>query len=144
MITNLRKLVALRGEERRLLLAATALLAVVRLGLWALPLRTVHRLLALSTPMGLRRAAMRPIGWAVGVGSAYVPHATCLTQALVAQALLRRHGLAGELRIGVGRGADGAFAAHAWVESEGEIIVGGPRDYLAHFVPLPAVDRLIS
>lgn len=144
-MSHLRKLVTLPVAERRLLLAVTLLLAAVRVGLWTLPLRTVYRLLTTLLPPGPPRAGPPPaVSWAVGVGSVYVPHATCLTQALVAQALLRHHGLPGELRIGVVRGAGGAFEAHAWVESEGRVVVGGTRAYLARFTPLPSVEGLLA
>lgn len=143
-MTNLRKLIALPPAERRLLLGATLLLAVVRVGLWTLPLRAVYGLLGAMVRPGPRRAGPPPrISWAVTVGSVYVPRATCLTQALVAQALLRRHGLPAELRIGVGRGETGAFEAHAWVESDGKLVVGGPRAHVARFTPLPAVEGLL-
>jgi len=45
-------------------------------------------------------------------------HGTCLTRSLALVWLLRRQGLAGELRIGVRREA-GEFLAHAWVEHDG-------------------------
>ncbi len=44
--------------------------------------------------------------------------ATCLPQALLLHALLRRSGFAPELKIGVSR-KDEAFDAHAWVELAG-------------------------
>ncbi len=53
---------------------------------------------------------------------------TCLRQALLLQWLLRRRGLAAELRIGV-RKQDAALDAHAWVELDG-VALGEPD--LAH------------
>jgi hypothetical protein len=44
--------------------------------------------------------------------------ATCLRQALLVDYLLRRRGLAPELKLGV-RKREGRFDAHAWVELEG-------------------------
>ena len=69
---------------------------------------------------------------------------TCLAEALVAQALLDRHGYATQLKIGVRRPAAGAFAAHAWLEREGAIVVGGPEAVTAQYRPLPEVERLIA
>ena len=43
---------------------------------------------------------------------------TCLTRSLLLDALLRRHGVASQLRIGV-RLSQGALDAHAWVEVAG-------------------------
>ena len=62
--------------------------------------------------------------WAVQVASRYVPRATCLTQALTAQALLGFGGIPTSVRIGVAKEA-GGFEAHAWVESGGKILMGG-------------------
>jgi hypothetical protein len=47
--------------------------------------------------------------------------ATCLKRATVLYALLRHMGDAVSLRIGVRRGDDGAFLAHAWLMRDGEI-----------------------
>lgn len=44
--------------------------------------------------------------------------ASCLVQSLVLWRLLRRHGIASELRIGT-RKAENQFQAHAWVECGG-------------------------
>ena len=46
---------------------------------------------------------------------------TCLAQALAVGWMLRRRGIATRLRFGV-RVADGAFAAHAWLECAGRVV----------------------
>ena len=56
--------------------------------------------------------------------SRVVPGATCLTQALVAQALLERRGLPTRLQIGI-RDKGQAMQAHAWLESFGTTVIGG-------------------
>ena len=64
--------------------------------------------------------------WAVVVASRYVPMSTCLTQALAAQVLLARRGFPAHLHIGVAKkGAEARFEAHAWVESQGKVVIGG-------------------
>ena len=62
--------------------------------------------------------------WAVQVASCYVPRATCLTQALAAQALLGFGGIPAAVRIGVAKETED-FEAHAWLESGGKILMGG-------------------
>ena len=62
---------------------------------------------------------------AVRTAARYVPGATCLTQALALQAMLTRHGYASSLHIGVEKGPDRAFGAHAWVRCGDEIMIGG-------------------
>jgi hypothetical protein len=79
------------------------------------------------------------IAWAVVVVSSYVPAASCLTQALAAQALLARRGCPAQLQIGVARGAHGQLEAHAWVEVAGQAILGGSiRD---RYIPLSSSEK---
>ena len=49
----------------------------------------------------------------------------CLTQALALQWLLRRRGEKVQVHIGVRKNEDGVFAAHAWLEKEGRVLIGG-------------------
>ena len=60
--------------------------------------------------------------------------ANCLQQAIVLCWLLRRRGIACELRIGVRKDAQ-RFEAHAWVEHAGVALNGGGDDHLP-FTPL--------
>jgi hypothetical protein len=57
-----------------------------------------------------------------------VPVANCLPQALAAQAMLHRRGIACTLRIGVARDAHDRLEAHAWVEVAGQVVVGNLPD----------------
>ena len=82
---------------------------------------------------------MEQVVWAVTVASQYVPAATCLTQALAAQVLLSRLGHPASLRIGVSRDEAGEFQAHAWVECQGRVVIGGVQA-LSRFTPLPPLD----
>ena len=43
------------------------------------------------------------------------------------------------MRLGVAGGPGRAFEAHAWLEHEGRVLIGGPVE--ARYVPLPALDR---
>jgi hypothetical protein len=49
----------------------------------------------------------------------------CLVRALAARWMLAALGHPSELRIGVAKAPGGKFSAHAWLESEGEIVIGG-------------------
>jgi hypothetical protein len=66
---------------------------------------------------------------------------TCLTRALAAQLLLRRSGIASRLCIGVKRDHQRKFEAHAWLERDGEIILGGSDDEIRQWVPLRGIDE---
>lgn len=137
----MRKFFSLPGTERRMLLKALLLVAVIRAGLTLLPLAKLRSATArLMVPGLVSREGSLPadrIAWCVSVASRYIPAATCLTQALTAQIFLVRRGYDSVLRIGVARDSQGAFAAHAWVEQEGSIIIGelGHED----FTPLPQI-----
>ena len=43
------------------------------------------------------------------------------------------------MRIGVSRNAKGRLEAHAWVESQGVVVMGAPA--AGQFIPLPSIDR---
>ena len=113
--------------DMRLVAAATAAMGIIRIGLWVLPFRLVHgaatRLARPSRSFATTTPAVERVVWAVVVGSRFVPHATCLTQALTAHVLLRRRGRPAELRLGVAPNG-GGLEAHAWVESGGRVIIG--------------------
>jgi len=56
--------------------------------------------------------------------SRFVPFATCLPQALAAMFLIRSRGQYSDLKIGVAKGEGKDFRAHAWLETNGRIIIG--------------------
>lgn len=72
------------------------------------------------------------VAWA----SRYVPHATCLTQAVACRYLLARQGYATTLRIGVRRDKDQTFAAHAWLLNGEEVVIGGDSAELQTYARL--------
>lgn len=82
---------------------------------------------------------MERIARAVTGASRAVPGAACLTQALAAQVLLERRGLPARVRVGVTRADGGQLLAHAWVESDGRIVLGGTD--LSGYTPLAALER---
>lgn len=82
---------------------------------------------------------MDRVTWAIAVASRYVPKATCLAQAQAMQVLLGRCGHPASLRIGVARSEEGRLHAHAWVESDGRIVLCNCED-LARYTPLPPLE----
>ena len=136
------KFLRLPAWERRLLVRAIVMLGVARVTLKLLPFARVRRLLT-PRPGSPVNAQITPVAvrWAVGHAQRVIPDATCLPQAVTAEALLTRGGHPVALRIGVTkRDAGTRFEAHAWVESRGRIIVGdlpGGLGEFAHMPPLP-------
>ena len=112
-----------------MLLKAFILLIFVRLGLWLLPFRTLQRTLErlFQHPVtsDSRSPSPEKVSWAVSAVSPYVPAATCLAQALTLQALLSREGIHSDLAIGVARDDTTGITAHAWLEIDGTVIIGG-------------------
>lgn len=134
----------LPSQDRHLFVRSLLLLTIVRVGLWVLPFQTLRRLLARMSAVhaespGQDHMPLERVAWAVREASRYVPAATCLTQALATQVLLSRRGLPVRFRIGVARGAGGEFLAHAWVECQGTIVIGGAQAH-SRFTPFPPLD----
>lgn len=138
-----RQFLALPSGQRRLLVLALVLVAHVRVALCILPsrlsLRLVRRLADVDSgePRAQRPAAER-VAWAVSAASRVVPRATCLTQAISGQLLLRYYGYAAKICLGVTRTEPGSFLAHAWLERDGRILLGGAES--AAFTRLPALN----
>lgn len=146
----LRRIFALTSQEWGLLLIAAVTLVVVRITLWVVPSRRIlHALQRRATSTSARRRASTvaapEVVRAVERASRLVPRATCLTQALSARFLLARFGHPSLLRLGVARGDSGAFRAHAWLEWQGEVLIGrGGRRNLTPLPDLPSGRRTLA
>jgi Transglutaminase-like superfamily len=141
---KLRKFLRLSSADRRLLIKSTLLLGAIKLGLWLLRFQTSRRLLSrVMVPTAelreVNQAAIDQVVWAVTVAGRYVPGATCLAQAMATQLLLSHRGHPTNLRIGVARSEQGQFQAHAWVECQGRVVIGGARAP-SRFTPLPSLE----
>ncbi len=142
---QVRKFLLLPPTERGLLLRSVILIWAIRLGLWLVPFQTLRRFLDRvgRAPATLYRAdssSQDRIAWAVTVASRFAPGGSnCLTEALAAQVLLARRGCPACLHIGVAKGEGGRLNAHAWVESQGRIVIGGSE--LGRYTPLSAVEE---
>lgn len=141
----LSKFLRIRRSDRTLLIRTIVLIGIVRVGLWLLPFRVIGRFAAWlatkSTPSQDRESGSVPrVIWAVQNASRCIPAATCLTQALVTKILLQRYGYPAVVRIGVTRGATGKFLAHAWVETNGNVVLGGTVISLKQYTALASLD----
>jgi hypothetical protein len=138
-----RKLWRLPPAERRLLLMAASLMVVIKLGLTVLPYRRLRKLVDGASFVARRRplvlaSAPELITRAVARASRTVPGATCLTQALAAKVMLERFGYPARVHVGIGRTEGAPVIAHAWVESDARIVLGGAE--LTRYTPLPALE----
>ncbi|SRR6266568_1331567 len=144
-MTTLRKLLRLSPAELSLVVQAALLLGAIGLGLRLLPFGRLRRLLDRLSRSGdgarpLGQLPAERVAWAIERVSRVVPGTrSCLAQALAAQVLLARRGQEACVRIGVARDTDGPLHAHAWVESEGRIVVGAAGR--PGFSPLPRLEE---
>ena len=153
-MNNIRRLpgrfLSLSTQEKALLVEAAALLMTIRLALGVLPFATLRRMLARlaaprpavhgSDPDRAKAGRLRAV-WAVEAVGRYCPAiGTCLTQALAAHVLMGRTGHKSDLRIGVRRNADGKFVAHAWLEDDGTVLIGGACH--TGYIPMPVLNGL--
>jgi Transglutaminase-like superfamily len=144
-VLRLQKFVHTKRADQVLLVQAALLLAAVRVSMFVLPFHSLRSLVdwAAQPPLRLRRTEQMSVGqiaWAINVASDYVPRAaTCLPRALAGQVLLGRYGFPAQVHIGIARAANGLVEGHAWVESEGSVVIGGSR--LDHFTPIAAFEK---
>lgn len=131
--------------DRRLFLFALFLLAGIRIGVALLPFKILTKVLGSLGRIVRYPASFHPslpdrIAWAVEKTSAYVPAAKCLCRALAGQVLLSWCGVASDLHIGVLKRSETCLEAHAWLVSEGRILVGDVQD-ISVYVQLPPLPK---
>ncbi len=117
-----------RTLRRRLLIEATIALLLARFAVRVMPAEKIVSWASRSprrpdrfTPTTLIQAICRTVD---EVGERPWMRAVCLPKAIAAQAMLRRRGVGGHLCLGAGR-KEGELAAHAWLELEQDVIIGG-------------------
>jgi hypothetical protein len=135
MIALCRRFASLGRPERHLAVEAAVFIALSSVGLRLIRFLTLRRLLDRCVRLSTRPAAADPrvinaIDWAIRVVAARLPSATCLPQALAADAMLRRRQIASELRFGItaNRTADMPISGHAWVECGGGVTIGAAEN----------------
>jgi len=139
---RIRRFVRLSRSDKWLLIRTGLLLWSVRLGLWLLPYEKLCRLLFRAQPARsevANVAEVKRIVRSVMRMSRYVPVATCLTKALAAMVLLEEAGQPACLQIGVAKSEVGNIEAHAWVECDGRVILGGTHAELSRYTILRPV-----
>lgn len=132
--------------ERRLLREAAALLLCTRALLWLLPLRQVRRTMeTLSRRLAGRRAESVELNRLLRAFAALERRCgfTCLTNAVAAQSFLTAHGHASRLRFGAAKN-EGCFRAHAWLENEDRVLVGGPEELIDRYARFPDFDEALK
>ena len=124
--------------EWRLLIRVAVLIACIRLGLQVLSFKRTSALVKRTSNPRVNKDELsfqerRRLIWAVrSLSKRMLSTKPCLTQSLALLWLLRRRGEDVQVQIGVRKNDAGEFAAHAWVEKEGSVLIGGkmsPANY---------------
>ena len=144
-----KRLRRLSAHDLSLLLEAWALFWTARLAVIVLPFRWMRPVLGRTgaespaTVPDPILARARRIGWAVVRVSQLLPSSrgTCLAQAIAAQTMLRRRGIAATVYLGVARKDGEKLAAHAWVRSGEVILTGRPGHRRFNVLTSFAADR---
>lgn len=134
-----RKFIRLPSRDRAVLARTIVTLAAARLAIWTLPFPASRRLLVGNRKAGPPTLTRDQVRWAMAHAQRIVPRATCLPQALAAESLLARGGIDAEMQIGVMKTPNGQLTAHAWVESNGRVVVGDLPGGLAVYTRLPTL-----
>jgi len=127
---RIRKFIRLPLKDRWLLLKAAGLLAAIRFSLYLFPFPAVRPLLDRASKASQRLLVDPPrvehLAWAVTVAGGVIPRGGhCLSQALALHILLARRGFPSKICYGVQREPGAPFMAHAWVEHDGVVLIGG-------------------
>jgi len=123
------KFLALGWSDRWMLMRA---LAALWIGWIALRVLRFDRVRSLASGQASRsnhapsRPAPERVAWAVTAASRYViGGSNCLLRAIATGLLLRRYGYDANLMIGVAKAPERGLAAHAWLETSGQVLIGG-------------------
>ena len=134
------------GSRKKLLVRTFFTVLAVRLGLSLFAFRTLSTWLSGFTAPDRCRTewdVVREITTCVRFCSQFVPYATCLTQALATQLLLKRVGQNSELKIGVDKDENERLIAHAWIEVEGKIVIGKLRDIRRYSIMAHGMEQVV-
>jgi len=108
-----------------MVLAAGWWLMLAAVALRVLPFLSAKKIFC--RPMRATRDAIpvETLCWGIAAAARRIPGCRCLAQALAGARLLRAHGVAADVVIGVAAPAGGTLEAHAWVISNDRVLIGG-------------------
>ena len=120
---------------------ALILLNVVRIGIviWKVPI--IRRTLLRLSSGKSENLELSRIVWGVETAKRFSPGTpTCLVIALTTEALCKRYGYNTSLKIGARR-LEGKFEAHAWLEKDDKIVVGGPIELVTQYTKFASTSQ---
>ena len=140
-MARVKKFLSLDSSEQLLLLQTFVFVWIASITLRLLPFAIVQKLFASRVALPGRMHRRRPIErllWAIAVAGRYVLGTTCLSLALAGRMMLNRYGYPAHIHIGVAKDHTGSFGAHAWLESDGTVVIGG-QESTSLFAPLGVI-----
>ena len=132
--------------ERGLVIEMALTMGMIRVGLKMLSLNKLKKTLdwmARSFPgqEPVDDQYREQVVWAATtLGRSMLADQPCLTQALAVQMYYQRMNIPAELCIGVAKENNERLLAHAWIESDGQVVIGGSEQVLEQYTRLPAID----
>ena len=127
MARRLARFFRLSLSDQRLLMRAAMAVVGAKLAIRTLNLPAARAAVTRLQRLGFFVTPTRAdrIVWAVeAAGRAMPGMKNCLVQAIAAEAMLLRAGYPCELRIGAAKSGPRELIAHAWLESEGRVLIG--------------------
>ena len=134
-------------SKQLLLIESVQIMILIRIGLRLLPYKTMNRLLKrFDREIGLNQKTNNnrqdDIIWAISkTGEKLYGENTCLPLALAGQLHLNLHGFPARTQLGVTKTDEGMIIAHAWVECNGEVLIGGPEHEIKKYIILSEMDK---
>jgi Transglutaminase-like superfamily len=110
-------------REKLVLAQAVSLFLAAELCLHLFSLRITRRLFSWQVREARPLTASRLI-WAVNRTAACLSFISCMPQAIASQSLFALYGYRAAIRIGVAPPVDTQLQAHAWLEYQGEAVLG--------------------
>jgi Transglutaminase-like superfamily len=139
MARRLASFFRLSFSDQGLLVRAALAVVNAKLAVRTLPLPAARAIITRQQRLAWMGVPVRAdrIVWAVETASRAIPGMkNCLVQAVAEEAMLIQAGYPCELRIGAAKNGADKLIAHAWVESEGRVVIG--EFELDRYTPLMA------
>ena len=129
ILTKIKNFQSFPASKRRAFIKALPVLLVSRIILNLVPFKRILRHFdnfpAVKPDTKGLRELIEETRWAVqAAGKLVLGESPCLPQALTFLYFLRKHSIPVELKIGVQKDPKDIFSAHAWVELNGETLLG--------------------
>jgi Transglutaminase-like superfamily len=142
---KIQKFLYLDSGEKYLLIGTFLLLNSIRFGFLFLNFPLLQAILRRISEFGSDMStksviSIEQIVWCVEVSTQLSPGgAKCLARALTVETLMKQNGYAPILKIGVIKNNIEEFKAHAWIEHQDKVVIGGDLPNLNKYSPFDSI-----